>query len=76
MFWPIAEAKRQLKKVINTAIQKHEPQFIISRGVKRAVVISIDDYELLFKSRGDLKTTLLSCPVHFDEQVFPDREMA
>ena len=44
---PVAEARAQLSKIIESAVTTHERTTITKNGVPAAVVLSVEDYESL-----------------------------
>jgi prevent-host-death family protein len=51
--WQIQEAKSKLSKVVKSA-KSSGPQFVTVHGRETAVILSIDDYNALLKSKGSL----------------------
>ncbi|MCC7449159.1 MAG: type II toxin-antitoxin system Phd/YefM family antitoxin [Anaerolineae bacterium] len=60
--WQLQEAKNNLSKVIEEAIN-HGPQIITRRGVQTAVVLSYDDYRKLLTKQQDLYTFFRESPL-------------
>jgi len=59
--WQLQEAKNKFSKLVDEALL-HEPQFVTRRGVDAVVVISIDEYNDLSKTKKPLIDILKSAP--------------
>ena len=60
--WQLQDAKNKFSEVVENAINSG-PQEITKRGVKAAVVLSIQDYEKLKKKRGSLADFFKQSPL-------------
>ena len=60
--WQLQEAKNKLSEVVEEAIQ-HGPQVISRRGAEVAVVLSVEEYRTLKKSRTNLAQFFLESPL-------------
>jgi antitoxin Phd len=70
--WQVQDAKARFSELLNTAIKKG-PQIVTRRGVKAAVLVSIEEWEGLQKAaRPGLKEWLLSPELRFDN-LTPER---
>jgi prevent-host-death family protein len=56
--WQLQEAKQQLSRVVDLAVQEG-PQTITRHGHEVAVVVSIEEYQRLRQDRPTLKDVLL-----------------
>ena len=67
--WPLQDAKNQLSKVVDNALQG-VPQVVTRRGVPVAVVVAVDQYDLLTqKGQADngFANFLLSMPTEGED---------
>jgi len=70
--WRVQDAKARFRELLNAAIKKG-PQIVTSRGVKAAVLVSIEEWERLQNAaRPGLKEWLLS-PVSCFDNLTPER---
>ena len=60
--WQLQDAKNKFSEVVENAINSG-PQEITKRGVKAAVVLSIQDYEKLKKKKGSLANFFKQSPL-------------
>jgi len=66
--WQLQNAKTHLSEVIEDAHTKG-PQIITRHGAERAVVISIEEYGKLTRSKPNLRDFLLNGPKFDDEDM-------
>lgn len=59
--WQLQEAKQKLSRVVDEAISSG-PQTITRHGEEAVVVLSVEDYRRLTKTRKSLKGLLLEGP--------------
>lgn len=67
MSWQVQEAKQRFSEVLR-AVESDGPQTITRHGEDVAVVIDIDEYRRLTRTRKDLKEVLLG-PPYFDDEI-------
>ena len=60
--WQLQDAKARLSEVIKSAIQEG-PQEVTVRGQPSAVILSIEDYEVMKKQRPDFVSFMQSSPL-------------
>ena len=60
--WQLQEAKSKFSEVIDKAL-KRGPQIITRRGKETAVLLSVEDYKRLVKSKSNLVEFLLNSPL-------------
>ena len=71
--WQVQEAKAKFSELLETC-QASGPQIVTKRGVKAAVLVSIDEWDRLRQSaRSDLKDLLLA-PEARTDSLTPMRE--
>jgi prevent-host-death family protein len=51
--WQLQDAKNRFSEVVQKAL-KHGPQLITRRGIKTAVIMSIEEYQKLTKPKTDI----------------------
>ena len=51
--WQLQDAKNRFSEVVQKAVE-HGPQIITRRGVKTAVVLSVEDYQQLIKPKTNI----------------------
>lgn len=68
MTWHLQDAKNNFSKVVQAA-RREGPQEVTVRGVRAAVVLSVEDYDALRGERPSLADHLLSGPTWDDDMV-------
>ncbi len=68
MEWPLQDAKNRFSKVVQSA-RAEGPQVVTLRGVRAAVVLSVEDYDALRAGRPTIVDHLLQGPAWDDELV-------
>lgn len=68
MAWHLQDAKNNFSKVV-LAAQREGPQEVTVRGVRTAVIISVEDYDALRRQRPSLADHLLAGPTWDDDMV-------
>jgi prevent-host-death family protein len=71
--WQVQEAKTKLSEVIERA-RSEGPQTITKHGKARAIVLSIDDYEAMKRSRPNLIDYLKTGPFFDDVDLERSRD--
>ena len=60
--WQLQEAKAKLTELVNKC--KLEPQFISRRGVNEVVVVSVDKYTQLLKTKESIVSFFKNSPLN------------
>jgi len=51
--WQLQDAKNRFSEVVQKAVE-HGPQIITRRGIKTAVILSVEDYQQLIKPKTNI----------------------
>ena len=66
MNWPLQDAKNNFSKLVRQA-RENGPQTVTLRGEPTAVILSVEDYEKLARTKPSFVDSLLSGPEFTEE---------